>query len=166
MPTKTLYVKNSNIAWRARLMHKLVSFSQPLYKKLSRQRQASWDISVKQLLSYPINSLGRALGIFLQNHGYTLMAQFESHDVFHVLLAYKPRVLDEARMQYCLLGSGRRSLYTIGTCIVAGLVYPEFFLDFKSHYKRGKGLKDFSYWDFEAMLSVDICLLKRTIQNA
>ncbi len=93
------------------------------------------------------------------------MAQFESHDVFHVLLAYQPTVLDEARMQYCLAGSGRRSLYSIGTCILAVLVYPEYWKDFKSHFVRGTTLKHFSYWNFETMLTIDIQRLRREIQR-
>ena len=146
--------KGARIGWRAMLMHKLVKYSQPLYRRWSRRQQIPWNISNQQLLYYPINSLGHALGQFLQSHNFTLMAQFESHDVFHVLLGYKPTVLDEARMQYCLLGSGRRSLYTIGTCVLSGLVYPDYVMNFRKHYQRGCCLENFSYWDFEAMLGV------------
>lgn len=160
---KLILNKGSSIGWRALLMHKLVAFSQPLYQYWSRRQQVAWKISTKELLHYPINSLGQVLGRFLQRHGYTLMAQFESHDIFHVLLKYQPSVLDEARMQYCLLGSGRRSLYTLGTCLLAGLIYPEYCLNFKKHYQRGQRLKHFSYWDFEAMLSVDIDEIKKSI---
>ena len=156
---KLILNKGARVGWRAMLMHKLVKYSQPIYRHWSRKQQIPWNISNQQLLDYPINSLGRALGRFLQSHNFTLIAQFESHDVFHVLLGYEPTVLDEARMQYCLLGSGRRSLYTIGTCVLAGFIYPDYLVDFRKNYQRGCGLEDFSYWDFEAMLGVDLRLV-------
>jgi len=153
---KSILNQGERIGWRALLMQGLVTYSQPLYQRWFRKQQVPWNISTKQLLNYPMHSLGRELGEFLKKYNFSLMAQFESHDVFHVLLGYKPAVLDEARMQYCLLGSGRRSLYTLGTCLIASLIYPDFLLDFKHHYQRGCGLENFSYWDFEAMLSMDI----------
>jgi len=153
------------LEWRATAMHKLVSFAQPLYRRLSRRNQSAWEITNAQLLNFKANTLGRSLGGFLHTNQFTLMAQFESHDVFHVLLGYKPTVLDEARMQYCLIGSGRRSLYAVGTCVLSGLVYPDYLMDFRKHYQRGCGLEDFSYWDFEAMLGVDIGEIKKGLKN-
>lgn len=161
--TEGISNKKTRVGWRALLMHRLVTFSQPLYRRWSCKQQIPWEISTQQLLSYPVNSLGQTLGQFLQKHDYTLMAQFESHDVFHVLLGYEPSVLDEARMQYCLLASGRHSIYTLGTCVLAGIVYPEYCLDFRRHYQYGRNLKDFSYWNFETMLSIDIKELRRNI---
>ncbi|MEE9302428.1 MAG: hypothetical protein V3U84_01455 [Thiotrichaceae bacterium] len=146
-------------------MQKLVSFTQPIYRNLSRKNKTKWQMTTPQLSTFPINSLGWELDCFLKEYNYTLMAQFESHDVFHVLLQYQPTVLDEARMQYCLAGSGRRSLYALGTCILAALIYPEYWKDFKSHFVRGTTLKHFSYWSFEIMLSIDIQKLRREIQK-
>ena len=111
------------LEWRATAMHKLVSFAQPLYRRLSRRNQSAWEITNAQLLNFKANTLGRSLGEFLHANQFTLMAQFETHDVFHVLLNYKPTVLDEARMQFCLVGSGKRSLFSFGTCFIALLFY-------------------------------------------
>ncbi|HIO93565.1 MAG TPA: hypothetical protein EYG68_12100 [Leucothrix mucor] len=160
---KSIFQKGKRIGWRVMLMHKLYALSLPVFQNLSGNSRAPWEVSTKQLLAYPINSLGRALGCFLQQHNYILIDKFESHDVFHILLGYKPVVIDEARMQYCLWGSGRRSLYACGICIVSGIMFPELWVDFKYHYQRGRGLYNFSDWDFEALLSADIHQLQKSI---
>lgn len=146
--------------WRAKTMHSLVSFAQPFYRRLSRRNHIAWNLSKAQLLSFPVSSLGQELGCFLDKHNFSLMAQFETHDVFHILLEYKPTALDEARMQYCLVGSGKKSLFSLGTCLISILLYPEFAIDFKRHYQRGKKLKNFSHWDFKALLNFDINQLR------
>lgn len=151
------------LGWRAKAMHGLVTFAQPLYRRLSRRSQAPWNITKSELLNFPVYSLGRELGVFLDKNDYTLMAQFETHDVFHVLLEYEPTVLDEARMQYCLVGSGKKSLFALGTCFIAIVFYPEYAMDFKRHYQCGKSLENFSYWDFEALLDVDIIELRESL---
>lgn len=155
----------SNEGWRAAIMRQFVVVTQPIYRKLSRRKNSKWQVSKNQLESYPKNSLARRLADFLNHHKFQLMAQLESHDVFHVLLNYNPTVLDEARMQYCLVGSGRYSAYSLGTCLMAICVYPEYFFDFRKHFKRGRLLEHFSYWKFETLLHVDIDELKQSIKS-
>jgi ubiquinone biosynthesis protein Coq4 len=155
--------KNTKEGRRAVFMRYLVAFSQPFYRQFSRKNSVKWTVKTAQLADYPAHSLGYVLSHFLQKHRFHLMAEFESHDVFHVLLGYTPTVLDEARMQYCLLGSGRYSFYAIGTCLIAFIIYPEQCLHFFRHYQRGKRLQHFSYWDFESLLAIDIEQLKAKI---
>lgn len=161
-------LKNTSISrpvegWRANAMRWLVHYTQPLYRHLSRRKTSAWHLSTADLAHYPENSLGKELAEFLQKHNFTLMTQLESHDVFHVLLVYSARVLDEARMQYCLVGSGRRSLYALGTCAIAAICYPEYLRDFLQHYRRGKTLCNFSYWNFKRLLAEDISDLRQSI---
>jgi ubiquinone biosynthesis protein Coq4 len=154
--------QSENEGRRAILMRQFVAISQPFYRKFSRRKSTKWRVTMTQLSQYSPDSFGGVLYHFLHIHQFYLMTHFESHDVFHVLLGYTPSVLDEARMQYCLLGSGRYSLYVMMTCFAAVFVYPERCLDFLRHYQRGKTLQHFSYWDFEALLPVAMdCVQKR-----
>jgi hypothetical protein len=157
------FISRPREGWRAAGMRWLVSYTQPLYRYLSRRKAPAWELSISDLSAYPENSLGNALAQFLQTHHFTLMAQLESHDVFHVLLGYSASVLDEARMQFCLVGSGRRSLYALGTCAIASFFFPEYLRDFSLHYQRGKAMRHFSYWDFKALLAEDIVCLRKQI---
>ena len=160
---KELQSNTLDEGWRAALMRKLVVITQPIYRNFSRGNIEKWGMTKAELETYPANSLARRLADFLNHYQFQLMAQLESHDVFHVLLGYSPSVLDEARMQYCLVGSGRYSAYSLGTCLMAVCVYPEHFMDFYENFRRGKKLENFSYWDFKQLLPVDINALKQSI---
>lgn len=160
---KNHFISRPVEGWRAIAMRWLVHYTQPFYRQLSRRKTPVWHLSTDDLTRYPEHSLGKALARFMQKHNFTLMPQLESHDVFHVLLGYSASVLDEARMQYCLVGSGRRSLYALGTCLIAAIVYPEHLRNFLQHYQRGKTLCNFSYWNFKRLLAEDINDLRQSI---
>jgi ubiquinone biosynthesis protein Coq4 len=162
LPKETFITRPSG-GWRASGMRWLVHWTQPLYRYLSRQNTPAWYLTTADLAHYPENSLGKTLANFLQTHNFTLMPLLENHDVFHVLLGYSATVLDEARMQYCLVGSGRYSPYALGTCAIAAICYPERLRDFLCHYRRGKTLCKFSYWNFRCLLAEDIADLRQAI---
>ncbi|CAA6817275.1 MAG: Unknown protein, partial [uncultured Thiotrichaceae bacterium] len=71
----------------------------------------------------------------------------------------------EACMQYCLIGSGKKSSYAKLACLGAILIYPEYAMLYYRHYQRGKTMKDFASWDFEALLSCDLHQLRQDIQQ-
>lgn len=151
--------------FRAQFLKNMVAKTQPLYRRYFCQNRPQWLISTAELQGFPVNSLGRRLFTFLNTHNYTLMRKLESHDVFHVLLDYSPTTLDEACMQFCLIGSGKKSSYARLACLGALLVYPEYAMVYYRHYQRGKTLKNFSSWDFEALLSCNLHQLHKEIRN-
>ncbi len=148
---------------RSLFLKKMVSVTQPTYRRYFGKHRPQWQIRTEDLQYFPVNSLGRALHSFLSHHHYRLMSKFESHDVYHVLLDYKPTTLDEACMQFCLIGSGKRSLYARVACLGAVLIYPEYCAVYYQHYQQGKRLKNFANWDFEALLSTSLHQLKKEI---
>lgn len=150
--------------WRGRLMRGMVDFHYRYYHRLTYRDKQPWAITTDQLQDLPKNSVGYHLGQFLYQHGFQLLPKFENHDLFHVLLNYQTTVVDEVRMQCCLAASGRNTFSTWITIIIGYLFYPESWSVFKAAYQRGKPLRNFSYWDFEALLTVPLKELQQRIR--
>ncbi|UTW61472.1 hypothetical protein KFE98_15855 [bacterium SCSIO 12741] len=129
---------NHQNSLRETLMINLVRYSKPLYGLFFKSKAEPWELSVLALLQYPQQSLGRELGLFLVANRLKLMDKFEDHDVYHVLLQYSTSVVDEARMQFFLLGNGKRSLFALGTGFIASCFFPERWGAFYEAYKRGQ----------------------------
>ena len=137
---------------RERIMIQLVKWSYPLYLQGFKRGRPAWQTNRESLLQFPEGSLGKYLGSFLQANDLHLIPKLENHDVFHVVLDYEPHVVAESQMQFCLLGNGKRSLYAIGTAIIAAIAFPEFWSSFNQAYKRGKNLRPVHRWYFEYLL--------------
>ena len=150
---------------RAWLLKKLVNLTSPLYAKFTRASTQAWDYTPKELLKMPAGTLGRRLGAFLTMHSLSLIPKFEEHDVFHVLLAYETNVVDEIKMQCCLLGSRKRSLYVLGTVGLGLVLYPEYIKVFYKAYKRGRFLLPFWKWDFRYLLKENLTDLQALIEK-
>ena len=151
--------------WRECLMRWLVQILHDLYRCANYRHATAWDVTLEDLQQLPAASTGRALAVFLQQHGFALMPKFESHDLFHVLLGYGVTVVDEVRMQCCLAGSGRRTAPTLVVIAVGLVFYPEYGRDFWRHYQRGKSMVNFAGWDFKAMLLEPMAILQARIHN-
>lgn len=156
-------MSGNETGYRAQLLQGLVRVTVPLYRRLTRSHTAPWDLTREALAARTPGTLGHALGAFLVRYDLQLMPALESHDVFHVLLGYQQTVLDEARMQCCLVGSGRRSLYSLGTVLLAVATHPGHTLDFAGHVRRGWRLANFSRWDFHSLLEVEVDVLRERI---
>lgn len=148
---------------RERIMIQLVKWSYPLYLQGFKKGRPAWQTSRAVLLQLPDGSLGRCLGLFLQANNLHLIPILENHDVFHVLLEYEPHVIAESQMQFCLLGNGKRSLYAIGTALIAAIAFPEFWGSFKQAYKRGKNIRPVHRWYFEYLLEEPLDEMKAFI---
>lgn len=156
-------MSSSETGTRAKALQALVRFTVPVYRALTRRPSEAWTVDRATLLAGAEGTLGRALGEFLTRYDLELMPALESHDVFHVLLGYQQTVLDEARMQCCLVGSGRRSLYSLGTVLLAIASYPTHTVDLVRHVLRGRSLANFSRWDFEVLLGAEVEELRARI---
>ena len=117
METKTFL--SLFFALRDKVMVNLVEWTKPIYSRFFQRSKIPWKINLKKLKQFPPHTLGNDLASFLKNEGLDLMPKFESHDVYHVLFKYKTTVIDEARMQFFLMGNRKYSLYIIGTNLIA-----------------------------------------------
>ena len=134
--------------WRNQTLLQLVEWTKQYYTRWFKHHRIAWGLDIAQLKAYPKGSLGHELGHFLEQKGFDVMPKLEDHDVMHVLMKFNTTVIDEARMQFFLLGNGKRSLYALFTAVVSLLLIPEAaFLYFKS-FKEGKRCLNISQWNF------------------
>ena len=149
----------SQTSVRARAVLWLLEKSEPLHGLLNRERKA-WNMRSDDLLLYREGSLGHALGSFYKSQKFEPIARAERHDVFHVLFGYTTHVIDEAAMQFFLWGNGKRSVFTVGTCLISALLFPASFLHFTRHYRKGRCAVPVKDWNFKFLLGEDLCELR------
>lgn len=154
----------SEKSWRAKIVLWLLETSVPIHAKLNGSRVA-WDLKSKDFLEYSEGTLGNVLGQFYQNYKLEPIAKAERHDVFHVLLNYSTHVTDEAAMQYFLLGNGKPSFFTTGTCVITALLFPDKLAYFIQSYKKGKQCTSIRDWNFKELLDKDLRLLQQKLFN-
>lgn len=151
---------------REKVMIQLVKWSYPLYLRGFKRGRPAWQISGESLCHYPEGSLGKCLGQFLIENKIELIPKLENHDVFHVVLAYETHVVAESQMQFCLIGNGKRSLYAIGTAVIAFFTFPEYWGSFKLAYQRGKSMRPLYRWYFEYLLEEPLAEMQSFIAKA
>lgn len=137
--------------------HKL---SQPLYRRAYKKRPA-WPVDLNPPQAYPANSLGHALADFLNKNDYKLMAQFEDHDVIHVLTQIPNTLLGELDMQYYLLGNGKRSPYLWLVVVTGLLLYPLRWRQFWRRRKQGQQAYPLFREDYRRLLHCSLDDLRR-----
>lgn len=149
---------------RAKVILWLLETGVPLHARLNAGRIA-WGLSSDDLLSYPEQSLGNTLGRFYKTEKFEPIPKAERHDVFHVLLGYSTNVLDEAAMQFFLLGNGKPSFFTVGTCIITLVLYPLQLPFFREAYRKGRQSTSIRNWNFKELLHENTRDLKKRIFN-
>jgi len=128
-----------------------------------KNKEIPWNVTLEKLKRFPPQTLGSDLSLFLEKEGLELMPKFESHDVYHVLLKYKTTVVDEARMQFFLMGNRKYSLYIIGTNLIALIFYPEKIRVFLKEFQKGRTALSIGKWDFEYLLHEPTNILRKLI---
>ena len=108
---------------RERFILFVLSVYVPIYKLIVHKRN-SWNLKKHDLLQFPEKTLGNELGLFLQREELEIIDKIESHDVFHLLLDYKTKVIEESAMTFFLIGNGKVSIYTIGSAVFSVIFYP------------------------------------------
>ena len=91
------------------------------------------------------------------------MPFLETHDVYHVLLGYKPTIVDEARLYFWLLGNGKRSVEVFSTVLSGFVFLPDYWSDLMQHYRRGKACRNIAKWDFQFLMREDAEILRGVI---
>ena len=115
------------------LLHKAIKAHALLH--VSRK---PWGLKAEDLIAYPDNSLGKALGEFLSKENIEPIPKLERHDVFHVLLDYDTHMKDEAGLYFFLFGNGKKTFFAIGTILFAACMFPEHWMYLYAQYKRGQ----------------------------
>lgn len=133
------------------LLERLYEWSKIPYRWLFKD-EAPWNISIKELLSYPSNTLGYHLGCFLLRHHFTPEPQLEDHDVFHVLTQTGITVPEEIAMQFYLFGNGKRSAYLYTVLCIGTLLFPDELSRFRKSYRKGKKAHRFYDLNFLKLL--------------
>jgi len=160
---KTTLFLNRLKALREKLLIQLVEWTKPIYGRVFQKSKIPWKMNFKKLKKFLPQTLGHDLANFLEKEGLDLMPKFESHDVYHVLLKYKTTVVDEARMQFFLMGNRKYSLYIIGTNIVAMIFLPEHLKTFFKEFKKGRKALPIAQWNFEHLLNEPTQSLRKLI---
>jgi len=147
---------------RAFILETIYEWSKKPYKKWFK-KEIPWDISIKQLIYYPKNSLGFHLGCFLLKHDFTPQPKLENHDVFHVLTGIGISVSEEISMQFYLLGNGKRSIYLFSVILLGSLLYLDKLKTFKSFYIKGRKAYPFHQLNYKNLLYQPLKELQTTL---
>jgi len=143
------------------IIEKLYEMSKKPYQKFFKNKKP-WEVTQRELLEYPDETLGFQLGCFLLKYNFEIQPKLEDHDIIHILTNTGITVPEEIGMQYYLYGNGKRSLYLFIVIITGTLFYPTKITYFLKQFKRGKKAFQFHYLDYSKMLLIPI----QTIQQA
>ncbi|MFK8005139.1 MAG: Coq4 family protein [Saprospiraceae bacterium] len=153
----------TTLSLREKLLISLVEWTKPWYGRFFQKSKIPWKTNLAKLKKFPPKTLGGDLAHFLEKENLSLMPKFESHDVYHVLLKYKTTVVEEARMQFFLMGNRKYSLYIIGTNLIAMAFYPEQIHSFISEFQKGRKAISIAKWNFEFLLNEPTKSLRKMI---
>jgi len=145
------------------LLERLYEWSKLPYRLLFK-RETAWGISVKDLLKYPIESLGYHLGCFLLQHNFTSEPQLEDHDIYHVLTRSGTSVPEEIAMQFYLFGNGKRSIYLLMVLSIGTLLFPDHIKKFWNAYTKGRKAHSFYKLNFLKLLQQPLSTLQYTFK--
>ena len=161
---KIIVEYHKKLSFREKLVLWMLEKSAPLHYHFCSKRK-TWNLNSDDLLNFPKGTLGNELGLFYKSQNFEPIPKAERHDVFHVLLDYTTGVIDEAAMQFFLLGNGKISVFTFGTAIISTIFFPTKWSLYKKAFIKGKTATDISKWNFKDLLSEDLEKLKRSILN-
>jgi len=150
---------------RVRFLLFVYDKTQKLYRKYFKKKKRQWQFTEKQLLEFREDSLGRKLGEFYKKHGFSMIPKMENHDVHHLITGCGTHFEDEVAMQFLLLGNGKLNAHLVAAIVLGSLILPEYFRVYVRAYQKGKSMRPFYYWDFEALLWQNFEHLKDFIQQ-
>ena len=126
--------------------------TQKQYRKYFKKKKRSWQFTQEQLLSFEEGTLGKKLGEFYKKHGFSMIPTMENHDVHHLITNCGTNFEDEIAMQFLLLGNGKLNAHLLAAILLGSIILPEYFKMYKEAYQKGRSMKPFYQWDFEALL--------------
>lgn len=151
--------------YRLKFMLWLYDWSQIVYTKLFKRNKEAWGISKSEFLLYPEGTLGKALGEFYHEKGFSVMPKLENHDTFHIITETGTEIQDEIAMQYLLFGNGKLSLYMFSMIFIGTALYPEFIFYYLKSIKKGKSLLRFHDIEFKDLLDTNLIYFQAGIRS-
>ena len=151
------------IYFRDQFILQMVERSKPIYAKFFKRNKTAWKHDLRSLSRFPKRSLGNDLYQFLKKEKLDLMPKFEDHDVMHVLFNYRTTIQDEIKMQFFLLGNGKKSIYALFSAMLGLVIVPEHIKSYFREFHLGKRSRNFSGWNFECLLNEPSNLLRKLI---
>lgn len=148
--------------YRKKLIEYLFDKSQKVYTSMFKKHEP-WGIYKAELLTYPENSLGKHLGLFLDKNDFELISKVERHDAYHTLTGYGTKVEDEIALQCLSFGNGKRSIYLYGAIILGVIILPDYFKYYYKSYCIGKNANSFHHFDYKKLLKISIHEFRETI---
>lgn len=94
-------------------------------------------------------TLGKEIANCLDLYNLTLVPNFESHDLKHVLLDYKMTPEGEIRMQAFMIGNGNYSIPSFSILFFGAILLPDLWSIFYSDYKKGRASISIANWTIE-----------------
>ena len=129
----------------------------------SGAKKESWKISTKQLLNFPNDSIGKALGEFLQNQKVEPLSKAEFHDVQHILFDFSISFVDEVALQFFLRGNGIKTIASVTTTIGAWVILPFHWKYLRYSYYKGQQYKNVSTLNTKTILNENIHHVKKAL---
>jgi len=109
----------------------------------------SYNQKVSALRNLENGMLGKEIATCLDYHQLTLVPNYESHDLKHVLLDYKMTAEDEIRMQAFMLGNGNYTIPCFAILVFGAVLLPDLWSTFYKDYKKGRKSIPISSWTIE-----------------
>ncbi|WP_265200620.1 Coq4 family protein [Aureitalea sp. L0-47] len=148
---------------RKKIIVRLFELSEQFYTRHFKKHKQPWNLTRTILTSYPENSFGNHIGLFLQENNFELIPKVERHDAYHVLTGYGTNVEDEIALQYLCLGNGKRSPYLFGVIVLGTLLLPDYLRYYRRSFRRGKQAYAFHHWDFQKLLKTPLDELRLAV---
>ncbi|MBK8711453.1 MAG: hypothetical protein IPL97_06225 [Niastella sp.] len=142
------------------LTHKMAL---PILKLI--RKPVVFPYSYDDLQSFPNDSLGKDLYLFLANKKLDLLPYYAKHDVKHILLSYDTTDDGEVCLQCFMLGNGHISFPVLATVCYGLATMPEHWPLFKKAWQRGRKANDIRNWEWVAILQEPTRILKNKIDT-
>jgi len=155
----------SKYTFRERLIVFLFENSKNIYRITFKKNKKAWDTSLEKLETYNHETLAKDLSLFLKENNFKLEEKFESHDIYHVLTQYPTTVKGEICLSFFNIGTGKKSIYTVGVAFIGLFIMLENYKLFIKAYKRGKTAKNYTKWNFEFLLNEKTENLRKLLFN-
>lgn len=126
-------------------------------------KKECWNVSTNELLSYPEKSVGKTLGMFLNEQGMEPLEKAEYHDVQHILFNYSMSFVDEVALQFFLRGNGIKTIATVLTSTSAWFILPFHWGYLKKSYSKGQQYKNVSIINRKTILNENLEELKMSL---
>lgn len=141
--------------YRKKLIEWLFENTQKIYTNMFKNHKP-WGIYKAELLTYPEDSIGKHLGLFLDKNNFELISKVERHDAYHTITGYGTKVEDEIALQCLCFGNGKRSPYLYGAIMLGIIILPDYYKYYYKSYCIGKNANSFHHYDYKKLLKVSI----------